>query len=57
MDSIFPKCNKNTDKVIPDQKCPGTLLPLMYPPSYSSRDIGTLIWKCSECGRTVNNDR
>lgn len=51
MESLFPRCNTNTDTATPSQRCDGTLLPIML--SDQSDRFETLIWKCSECGRVI----
>jgi hypothetical protein len=51
--TIFPKCNKNTDTATPSQRCDGTLLPLIHPYGGMEHTI-MVIWKCTECGRTID---
>ena len=52
MESLFSKCNKNTDTATPYQNCDGTLLPIVLVPN--SYRFEMLIWKCSKCGRTIS---
>ena len=52
MESLFPKCNRNTDTATPSQRCDGTLLPIILDPRGNLR-YELVMWKCSECSRII----